>query len=315
MSNVELTSSALCRLCANRIIETPIQIFHQTTFGHKRADIIRQHFGIRVIAPDPDDGSGNGESTVVCQLCWTTTEQFHQLYKTVQQNEDALRNVVDDSRHQSPTIKTEGHTKLDSPKNPYAFDNDLQYKVEVLVEDKDGDVETFDDAPASPEPDKAPPTRKQSSSANRKTPVKHTAAEIAEQDERIREYFQMNCEQCDARFAVLRDAILHYRYEHDRRGYLKCCDKRFFNRTMMLDHMKHHRDPNAFHCERCDRSYIGQAALDLHLASHDRRLSKEFKCVVCAAEFVKSFQLTKHQRTKHTVSSGMSVSCDICGKL
>lgn len=310
MTDVELTLSAVCRLCSNQIDESPIQLLTQsTTLCYTRADIIQQHFGIRVIPLDPENGASDdsAESTCVCQRCWNITDQFHQLFTTVHQNEIALRNTIS---QQHSVIKTEEHSKTDS------FDNDLQYKVEVLVEDKDDDVETFEDAPPSPPPDKETPTaRKRISSANRKTPVKHTANEIAEQDESIREFFQMHCEQCDTRFEVLRDAILHYRYEHGRRGYLKCCDKRFFNRTMMLDHMKHHRDPKAFHCERCDRSYIGQAALELHLASHDRRLSKEYKCVVCAAEFVKSFQLTKHQRTKHIVSSGMAVSCDICGKL
>lgn len=68
----------------------------------------------------------------------------------------------------------------------------------------------------------------------------------AKEDALIREYFNMTCEICSYEFESFLDARHHYRRVHDKAGYLPCCNKRLFNRSSVLDHIKVHLDPDTF---------------------------------------------------------------------
>lgn len=65
------------------------------------------------------------------------------------------------------------------------------------------------------------------------------------QDQQIREFFEMCCEICKLSFHTMREAIQHYRKSHQQAGYLVCCERKFFRRSVALDHIRLHINPNA----------------------------------------------------------------------
>lgn len=78
-------------------------------------------------------------------------------------------------------------------------------------------------------------------------------AESSEQyrkdDERIREFFNLKCEKCtdNQLFKSLREIRTHFRDKHSTsRGYIKCCKRKFFRRSILLEHLSWHLNPEAF---------------------------------------------------------------------
>lgn len=315
MYHLQITSLLHCRLCRQEVKDNHISI--PTEAQCPRVKIIQQHYGIEVIWPDHPE-------VLVCQQCWATTEQFHLLlFTTVQHHESFLaRQALD--------------LKFFDVQNSPADVSIFNCKVEILDDDNhfaeepdskpasrpSTPLSTSDWDPLTEDRDKQPPkkrvkTTKSTPVAAGRRQTKFTSAEIDEQNDRVREFFQMRCDLCATEFELMHDAIKHYREEHGQPGYLKCCGKKFFKRGLVLDHIRFHADPNAFHCASCSRSYISQVALKMHMTirHHNQPLSKPLKCVVCALEFVKQFQLMQHQRQVHAVNTHKSFGCDICGKL
>lgn len=67
-----------------------------------------------------------------------------------------------------------------------------------------------------------------------------------EQDSLIRDYFSMACEVCSYQFGTFLEARRHYRTVHQKAGYLACCNKRFFYRGGLIDHISVHLNPDTF---------------------------------------------------------------------
>lgn len=67
-----------------------------------------------------------------------------------------------------------------------------------------------------------------------------------EENRLIREYFKMECELCTFTMKTFKEALSHYRTKHKRSGYLMCCGKKIPNRTVALDHITMHKNPDAF---------------------------------------------------------------------
>lgn len=67
-----------------------------------------------------------------------------------------------------------------------------------------------------------------------------------EEDSLIRDYFAMACEMCPIQFQTFLEARGHYRKAHQKAGYLACCNKRFFYRGGLIDHISVHLNPETF---------------------------------------------------------------------
>lgn len=66
------------------------------------------------------------------------------------------------------------------------------------------------------------------------------------EDTMIRDYFAMACEICPFQFGTFLEARGHYRKAHQKAGYLACCNKRFFYRGGLIDHINVHLNPEKF---------------------------------------------------------------------
>lgn len=80
-----------------------------------------------------------------------------------------------------------------------------------------------------------------------KVDKKHnTKTLIRELDEFIAENTQLTCCLCAVPLKDFTDLKKHFRQEHQCVGYIPCCNNRYRKRTLYVDHLKLHKDPDFF---------------------------------------------------------------------
>ncbi|KNC32011.1 Transcription factor grauzone [Lucilia cuprina] len=137
----------------------------------------------------------------------------------------------------------------------------------------------------------------------------------------------------------------HYRLEHQTLGYAMCCNKKFYNRGPLADHLRVHKNPNyfkcticqrilahrlsyenhlefhkqenktrerIFRCEKCDKSFFKKAVYDRHILSHVPEEDRKFQCDECDKKFAAEYLVNQHKAFAHLNKYGKI--CDICGK-
>lgn len=78
-------------------------------------------------------------------------------------------------------------------------------------------------------------------------PIEMTDADGLDIEKRLGEYFEMKCELCAYQLNSLDDVQEHFKNVHNiNRGFLKCCNKKFFMRRGIIEHIGWHVNPNVF---------------------------------------------------------------------
>uniref|UniRef100_A0A182Q446 C2H2-type domain-containing protein n=1 Tax=Anopheles farauti TaxID=69004 RepID=A0A182Q446_9DIPT len=137
--------------------------------------------------------------------------------------------------------------------------------------------------------------------------IEKNSALRREKDDTIKEFYTLECEICSASQESFVDLMGHYQTEHNTRGYIRCCDKQFFQRYSVLTHIAIHQ--GTIRCEICHKSYRNRHTLRLHKAQmHSTDADKPFKCDMCSMSYVREGMLRSHQRTH------VQAECPICKK-
>lgn len=113
------------------------------------------------------------------------------------------------------------------------------------------DIESFDQSQAKTIKDnsllanvkrKSVATKKEST-----TEEKHYTAFELEMEAKTAEYFQMNCDLCLHQFESWNETRFHYLERHNiLKPFLRCCNRKFFLRSRIIEHITWHVDPSAF---------------------------------------------------------------------
>lgn len=149
----------------------------------------------------------------------------------------------------------------------------------------------------------------------------------------------LDCDLCPDRTATNFNALReHFREIHKTRCYIKCCDRKFYRRCVLMEHISLHINPethkcdicgkssttkhnlklhkqvmhgtlNQFECEICHRQFNQKPTLDRHLLTHVKGENKFF-CKECDKGYVLEVQLKSHVKTVH----GVDCVCDQCGR-
>ncbi|KAH8394461.1 hypothetical protein KR222_009599, partial [Zaprionus bogoriensis] len=165
---------------------------------------------------------------------------------------------------------------------------------------------------------------------------------IKEMDEYIAANVKLDCCLCAAPLADFIALKRHFRAAHNCTGYVKCCNNRYKKRTLYVDHLHYHKDPEYFSCQACRKRFLNRNSQDMHmLRFHSEQQQLVHQCLICEARFAKKFLLTMHVknhkgterpevcptcsktfRTKHELKAHVKrmhasdftpVICDVCG--
>ena len=68
-----------------------------------------------------------------------------------------------------------------------------------------------------------------------------------EDDNKIAEFYKIECDQCNAKCFSFVEIQTHMRNVHGiSKAYLICCNRKYFRRSQLLEHIDWHRNPAAF---------------------------------------------------------------------
>lgn len=136
----------------------------------------------------------------------------------------------------------------------------------------------------------------------------------------LSQYFNMSCDLCDTSISSYRHANKHYKDVHEvDKGYLICCNKKFYRLQHMLQHCQWHVNPESFkyvtikykirvlqietvffRCNHCPKNFSNKYRLRDHLNHcHATENDKIFNCDGCDKTFSKQHYLTAHLRKGH----------------
>lgn len=119
-----------------------------------------------------------------------------------------------------------------------AFENDHQENVENIDTVNEKSIVNDDTKTIKKVSKKSEPVANEQKLANRK--------KIQDENNKIREFFNLKCEICLRMFDSFAKLRAHYRIEHDVYGYVICCKKKIYRRCFLLEHIDWHTNPAAF---------------------------------------------------------------------
>uniref|UniRef100_A0A1I8JTE2 Transcription factor grauzone n=1 Tax=Anopheles arabiensis TaxID=7173 RepID=A0A1I8JTE2_ANOAR len=306
-----------CRLCLEEVQCAIAVSIVDESFQQKLRNVFL--FEISTEEPLPEQ---------VCQQCQTTVAEFHVYSQQVEANQRQLRlELATDMDVEPEPVKVEPTLKIEIL--PAEGLEELPPGIECVdvKEEYDGSItaQSESDLDASTDDEYVVATRRkvrrkarerkerkerkeESAERGKDKSEGNGAARQQEKDDRIKEFYTLECEIC----SILLDDFVqlqeHYQLVHDTRGYIRCCNKQLFHRYTLLDHIAVHR--GTIRCEVCDRTYKTKRYLALHMAkSHGTEEERPFKCDQCGLAYPKQYLLRSHQLMH------VQAECHVCKKV
>uniref|UniRef100_A0A1A9WK05 C2H2-type domain-containing protein n=1 Tax=Glossina brevipalpis TaxID=37001 RepID=A0A1A9WK05_9MUSC len=121
------------------------------------------------------------------------------------------------------------------------------------------------------------------------------------------------CHEPQANFSKLQR---HSQKQHQKRGYVSCCEKKFIKRAFLVDHINQHLNPNHFKCEQCGKIMGNRRSMKSHIRMHeiyDGKREKLHKCHICGKAFAARIVMKTHILT-HIPEEERKFRCTECGK-
>ncbi|XP_038121068.1 transcription factor grauzone [Culex quinquefasciatus] len=261
----------------------------------------------------------------ICEICKDTVVVFHEFAEQVQRNQNYLRSLKMPIKQEQPDEDAEWAAEALCE---IGANNNSNEDIEMLMDVEGGHVkaeeleeEEEDEDDSEPSSDSEPVRKKRkytprkagSAGKKIKTEKKHTPPkDSTSPDEReILKHCNLSCDLCGESQPNFLSLLNHFKHIHNERGYYKCCDKKFFKRCWMIEHITLHLNPDAFHCALCNKSYSSSAVLKEHTKQvHAAKEDLCITCETCHKQFVSPSHLNAHIQVAHG-----TVPCPKCPKI
>ncbi|XP_013114676.2 transcription factor grauzone [Stomoxys calcitrans] len=133
-----------------------------------------------------------------------------------------------------------------------------------------------------------------------------------EHDEFLAKHFQITCDICKTPMATFQALCKHFNRAHNKQGFVTCCKRKFLRRSVLVDHIHCHLDPEYFKCKRCGKLMSDRRCLESHMKNHDKP-RKTHICDICGNGFSGENLLRNHKLT-HLSEAEKKFPCEQCGK-
>lgn len=119
---------------------------------------------------------------------------------------------------------------------------------------------------------------------------KHYTPQELEMETKMTDYFQMSCDLCMHQFDSWNDARTHYLDKHNvLKPFLRCCNRKFFLRSRIIEHITWHVDPTSF-------QYV-----ELIAFLHQFFVFEWFKWILCVFPFHQLYEMPEKVPRKENV--------------
>ncbi|XP_058464343.1 transcription factor grauzone-like [Malaya genurostris] len=285
--------------------------------------------------------------SLVCKNCRNRLIEFYNFHETVRINQIELGSKLANDHKQS------GIEDVKIKQDPTCDQNNLEsvvwlmerqtYDTEDVKQENSETVLEF--AVELNDPDTSTDSKKSSKHIDENARIQEERRESESQEERVKryddenrkisEFFKMTCEYCSETAETFGRLQTHCRKAHDKRAGVKCCDRTFYVKSRIIEHINSHQNPKRFYCEICQKYYNSKEYLALHrLKKHSKTEDNSFRCDKCGKNFPQqgllNAHLKAHIQTKCTVCNltlannslkmhmlrhtDMKYICDTCGK-
>uniref|UniRef100_A0A1A9VTA2 C2H2-type domain-containing protein n=1 Tax=Glossina austeni TaxID=7395 RepID=A0A1A9VTA2_GLOAU len=132
----------------------------------------------------------------------------------------------------------------------------------------------------------------------------------------ITDNIKIVCAVCDEPQANFSKLQRHSQKQHQKRGYVLCCEKKFIKRAFLVDHINQHLNPNHFKCEQCGKIMGNRRSMKSHIRMHeiyDGKREKLHKCHICGKAFAARIVMKTHMLI-HIPEEERKFRCTECGK-
>ncbi|KAL9915945.1 uncharacterized protein ACN2A1_002438 [Glossina fuscipes fuscipes] len=132
----------------------------------------------------------------------------------------------------------------------------------------------------------------------------------------ITDNIKIICAVCDEPQANFSKLQRHSQKQHQKRGYVSCCEKKFIKRAFLVDHINQHLNPNHFKCEQCGKIMGNRRSMKSHIRMHeiyDGKREKQHKCHICGKAFAARIVMKTHMLI-HIPQDERKFRCTECGK-
>uniref|UniRef100_A0A1B0B678 Transcription factor grauzone n=1 Tax=Glossina palpalis gambiensis TaxID=67801 RepID=A0A1B0B678_9MUSC len=136
-------------------------------------------------------------------------------------------------------------------------------------------------------------------------------------DEEIAKFMPLHCELCSVEVENFTSLKGHMRVEHNMKGYMRCCNRKFFERGLLAEHIRTHLNPacykqeedKPFACSQCSNKFVTVYLLQLHkVVAHGDPTNT---CKSCSRKFNTAGELTAHIKEQCLCDTCAEVICGV----
>ncbi|XP_055381421.1 zinc finger protein 626-like isoform X2 [Condylostylus longicornis] len=133
-----------------------------------------------------------------------------------------------------------------------------------------------------------------------------------DQDNKLYSFMNLNCTMCNEKFTSFNGIKRHYNNTHQTRGFINCCNLKFYTREELIDHIDcNHFNSDKLKCHLCEKKLVNARNLKRHLIGvHQLKKEELYPCDICPdRSFSNRVDLKKHKYEVHSSSKYECLKC------